>query len=150
DLDGMSQLMERLRGSGFRLVILLDEFERITNNPKFPLEFFAFLRFLANHYDVAYITSSSRDLQSLCHSEAISDSPFFNIFSSLRLSVFEPGEARELLRAPVRAGRASLEPYAEQAIALAGRFPFFLQRVCWHVFEAAESGVGAVDFEAIR
>ena len=75
---------------------MLDEFEAVTTNPNFSLEFFSFLRFLANHYNVAYLTSSARDLQVLCHTEEISDSPFFNIFSTMRLTVFQPAEAEEL------------------------------------------------------
>jgi len=56
-----------------------------------------------------YITSSMRDLQSLCHTEEISDSPFFNIFSTLRLSVFRKEEAEELIRGPSeRVGSRSL------------------------------------------
>src|SRR6185503_10163502 len=93
NLDGVKDLVQRLHNAGFRLAILLDEFEAVTTNPNFNLEFFSFLRYLANHYNVSYLTSSARDLQNLCHTKEISDSPFFNIFSMMKLSVFQPQEA---------------------------------------------------------
>ena len=100
DLDGLKEIVQRLHGSDFRLAMLLDEFDAITSNPNFDLDAFSFLRFLANHYNVAYLTSSARDLQELCHTKEISDSPFFNIFSTMRLGVFRQDEAEELVRTP--------------------------------------------------
>ena len=134
-LDGVKDLVERLQAAGFRLAIILDEFEAVTTNPNFNLEFFSFLRFLANHYDVSYITSSARDLQVLCHTKEISDSPFFNIFSTMRLSVFQRAEAEELIRIPSERIGKPLAPYAERIVRMAGLFPFFLQLACSHAIE---------------
>ena len=96
--------------ASFRLVLLLDEFETVTTNANFSLEFFSFLRYLANHYNVAYLTSSERDLQQLCHTKEISDSPFFNIFSTLPLTVFKPDEAEALIREPSSAWASRSAP----------------------------------------
>ena len=137
-LDGIKDFVQRLSGAGYRLAILLDEFDAITTNPNFGLEFFSFLRFLANHYDVAYLTSSARDLQVLCHTKEISDSPFFNIFSNLRLSVFQPQEAAELIRVPSETAGRPLEPHQQEIIDMAGYFPFFLQMACSHTLEWME------------
>jgi serine/threonine-protein kinase len=151
DLAGIEQLVERLHDGGFRLVLLLDEFEAITANPNFSLEFFAFLRSLVNHYDVAYITSSALDLQQLCHTKEIRDSPFFNIFSPLPLSVFRKEEALELIRVPsAKAGR-NLEPYENEILQVAGLFPFFLQVACCHCVEyMGENPEGEPDFAEVR
>jgi serine/threonine-protein kinase len=123
----------------------------VTTNPNFDLEFFSFLRFLANHYSVSYITSSARDLQNLCHTKEISDSPFFNIFSTMKLSVFQPSEARELIKVPsARVGRP-LEPYTEPILDLSGLFPFFIQMACAHTLEwLDEQPDTPPDFAAIR
>jgi serine/threonine-protein kinase len=135
DLDGIKTLVQRLDGAGFRLAILLDEFEGVTTNPNFSLEFFSFLRFLANHYNVAYLTSSARDLQVLCHTKEISDSPFFNIFSTMRLSVFQRAEAEELIRVPSERAGKPLGRHADRIIEVAGLFPFFIQMACSHAVE---------------
>lgn len=142
-LNGIKDLVQRLEKNGFRLAIMLDEFEVITRNPKFDLEFFSFLRFLANHYNVAYVTSSARDLQVLCHTKEISDSPFFNIFTTMRLSVFKEPEALELIRVPSERVGRPLEPYAKEILALSGLFPFLIQIACSHMMEHLEE-VGTV------
>jgi len=107
----------------------------VTTNPNFSLEFFSFLRFLANHYNVAYLTSSARDLQVLCHTKEISDSPFFNIFSTMRLTVFQPAEAEELIRVPSERAGKPLAPYTRDILAMSGLFPFFIQMACSHAIE---------------
>jgi serine/threonine protein kinase len=151
-LDGIKDFVQRLSAAGYRLAILLDEFDAITTNRNFGLEFFSFLRFLANHYDVAYLTSSARDLQVLCHTKEISDSPFFNIFSNLRLSVFQPQEAAELIRVPSEMAGRPLEPYQADILEMAGLFPFFLQMACSHTLEWMEEHpqTRPPDFAAIR
>jgi predicted Ser/Thr protein kinase len=138
DLDGVRRMVERLNDSGYRLTVILDEFEAITQNNNFSLEFFSFLRFLANHYNVAYLTSSARDLQDLCHTKEVSDSPFFNIFSTMRLGALTESEAIELIAKPSSEVGCPLEPYSKEIIDMAGRFPFFIQVACSHAIEYLE------------
>jgi len=73
-------LVENLHKQNKKIILFLDDFNLITLNPAFPLEFFSFLRSLANNYNLAYITTSYEDLQKLCISKDIEESPFFNIF----------------------------------------------------------------------
>jgi serine/threonine protein kinase len=152
DLDGVKTMVQRLDAAGYRLAILLDEFDIVTTNPNFDLEFFSFLRFLANHYNVAYLTSSARDLQVLCHTKEISDSPFFNIFSTMRLSVFHRAEAEELIRVPSEKAGRPLAPYTAQIMEMAGQFPFLLQMACAHTLEYMEENPAASepDFAEVR
>jgi serine/threonine protein kinase len=151
-LDGVRDMVQRLDSGGFRLVLILDEFEIVTKNPNFPLDFFSFLRYLANHYNVAYLTSSERDLQVLCHTKEISDSPFFNIFSTLRLTVFRPEEAEALVRIPSDRVGKPLGPYTEQILDLSGLFPFFIQMACSHAIEYLDDhpDAKAPDFAEVR
>jgi len=76
--------------------LLFDDFELLTQNPQVPLEFYSFLRSLANSYMIAYITSSRASLQTLCVSRDICESPFFNIFTNLELKGFSAAETAEL------------------------------------------------------
>jgi serine/threonine protein kinase len=151
-LDGIREMVQRLDGAGFRLILLLDEFETVTTNANFNLEFFSFLRYLANHYNVAYLTSSERDLQQLCHTKEISDSPFFNIFSTLQLSVFKPEEAEALIRVPSERVGKPLGAHAATIIDMAGLFPFFLQMACSHAIEYLDEHPDArePDFAEVR
>ncbi len=150
ELNGIRTMVQRLNSAGIRLVLLLDEFEAITANPNFDTDFYAFLRALAN-FDVAYVTSSARNLQVLCHTQEIKDSPFFNIFRSMTLTAFQRTEAMELVRVPSsRVGRP-LEPYTEQILEISGLFPFYIQLACSHTLECQDEHPGAQpDFVEIR
>jgi serine/threonine-protein kinase len=135
DFDGMRKVLARLRQMGRRLIILFDEFDAVTTNTRFDLDFYSFLRAAANNYDVAYVTSSARDLQELCHTAQIADSPFFNIFTNVYLRTFAATEVRQLVAEPSAAAGVPLDPYYDQIVDLAGAFPFFLQIACSSFFE---------------
>lgn len=135
--EGLKAVVSKIQDRGWKLILLFDEFDSITQNPNFDMEFFAFLRALANLYDVAYVMSSGRHLQDLCHTKDIADSPFFNIFSNLFLPPFSQSEAQKLIREPSQAAGYSLQSVEDQIISLAGYFPFFIQIACSAFFEYA-------------
>ena len=135
--EGLREVVTRIQQQGLKLILLFDEFDSITRNPNFDMEFFAFLRALANRYDIAYIASSGRRLQELCHTKEIADSPFFNIFSNLFLSSFSREEALTLIREPSKAAGYPLASVADTILSMAGYFPFFIQIACSAFFEYA-------------
>ena len=135
-LDELKTVVEQLHNAGKRIVILMDEFEVITANPKFSGKFFALLRGLANTYSVAYVTSSNEDLQKMCHNKDISDSPFFNIFTNLILRPLAEKEAVEMVTEPSEARGVPLAPHAGRILEMAGLFPLFLQMACSAAFES--------------
>lgn len=135
DYEGLQKVVAELNNDGLRLILMLDEFDRVTRSSSFDADFFAFLRSLAGHHNVAYITSTSRDLQQLCHTNEISDSPFFNIFSTIRLGPLTRTEALELVQVPSQNVGIPLEEYTELILDIGGFFPFFLQMACSAVFE---------------
>ena len=94
--------VRELAQAGGRLILLLDDFDRITGSPAFPAAFFSFLRSLANNFPVAYVTASRQDLQQLCVSREVEESPFFNIFQNLGLGPLDEAQTRALAaeRAP--------------------------------------------------
>ncbi len=144
-------LLEAFRGDKRRLILLFDEFEAITANPAFDIEFYSYLRSMANNYAVAYVTSSNIELQRLCYSSNISDSPFFNIFSNFYLKTFEREEARELISKPSEEQGLPLEMYADEIIVLAGLFPFYLQIACSIYFDSIRGNPGQTpDREEIK
>lgn len=142
DYEGMQAAVAQVERAGYRLILMLDEFDRVTRSSSFDADFFAFLRSLAGHHNIAYLTSSGRDLQQLCQTQEIADSPFFNIFSTLQLGPFQPEEALELVCLPSAATPYPLEEYRELILELGGLFPFFLQMACSSAFELLlEEGV---------
>jgi hypothetical protein len=134
-LDTLRDVVEELSSQGKRIIVLMDEFDAITTNPNFDMQFFSFLRFLANNYKVAFVTSSVNDLQQMCHDKEIADSPFFNIFSNLPLRPFSRKEAVELITIPSENEGVPLEPYADRILGLSGLFPLYVQMACSNAFE---------------
>lgn len=122
-----------------KLVLLLDEFDAITRNKNFGLEFFSFLRSLPNNYTVSYVITSAQDMLRYCHSREIAGSPFFNIFHKMNLGCFTREEAMDLISQPSRESGHPFEVYADPIFQLAGRFPFFLQLACCTLFEHLET-----------
>jgi len=103
-------------------VLLLDDFHLITGSPKFPLEFFSFLRSLANNYNLAYITTSFLELQKLCVVKDIEESPFS---TSSPTSAGAAGEEEACRLLAALTGRAEVRELA----AWCGGYPYVLKLV---------------------
>ena len=88
--------IETFHQSGKKVIVFLDDFHFITSNKNFPLEFFSFLRSMANNYNLAYVTTSFLELQKLCKVKEIQESPFFNIFTNMHLAMISFEDAIEL------------------------------------------------------
>ncbi|MFH1567632.1 MAG: sigma 54-interacting transcriptional regulator [Gemmatimonadota bacterium] len=146
DLNALEAEVRRCAAADLRLVCLFDEFETVTGSPVFGSEFFGFLRSLANAYPLALVAASRRPLRALCHTRAIAESPFFNIFAEVHLGPLLDDEARALICEPSAGSDHPLEPHADPLIDLAGCLPFFLQVACSAAFEClAESGDGRLE-----
>ena len=138
--DGFSDMVKELMQAGRKLLLFLDDFGVITQNEGFPLGFFSFMRSVANSSDVGYVTTSSRDLQKLCHTQDIEESPFFNIFTTVHLELFKEKDARQLVEESVAGER---EPWGEgidPILELAGGSPYLLQLTGNLAYETGSQG----------
>ena len=118
---------ESLTKSDRKLILLLDDFNLVTQNNEFPLDFFSFLRSMANNYNVAYVTTSYLDLQQLCVSKDIEESPFFNIFTNITLKAFDSDELNEFIARISVNGNEWFKGYIKLIMEYTGNFPFLLQ-----------------------
>lgn len=149
------RLFRQVRDAGYRLVLILDEFEALAQSAHFEPDFYGELRSLAGEIGVVYITASKRSLYELTyrHSGTLS-SPFFNIFSELPLGLMPEAEVRELLTDLSRMGdRPGFGPQEmAHALAWAGPHPFFAQLAGYHLWEsgAAERALSAEELEQAR
>jgi hypothetical protein len=121
----LQKLVEAIHSEGKKLIVLLDDFHLVTGNKEYPLEFFSFLRSLANNYNVAYVTTSFLELQQLCVVKAIEESPFFNIFTNVSLGLFSISEATEYLSSILGTARN----VAEEIVTACGPSPYLLKIV---------------------
>jgi AAA+ ATPase superfamily predicted ATPase len=118
---------------GGRVVVCLDEFERLAGNPSFSANFFNSLRSLAQTGNLAFLLATEHSLAELCQDERIATSPFWNIFIRINLGSFRRDEAEELILSGF--AQEVTDKEVARLIELAGCFPFFLQMACYHLFE---------------
>lgn len=133
--DAFSSVLSQVIRKDYFPVLLLDSFDKVTQNEHFGPDFFGFLRAQASRGRVSYVTASFAPLYEVCHS-SIKGSPFFNIFYDYKLEALTYQEARELIAEPSKAaGTPFSEEEVKAVLQLAGRHPFFIQRVCHILFE---------------
>jgi hypothetical protein len=137
---GTWRALDRMLGavsrSGVPIVILLDEFELLAANENLTPYFFTRLRGLTTRYGIAFVTASQRPLFSITASEEILSSPFFNIFVSLSLGLFDYSDAEHLLEDRLaNTGVRFSDSLSEHLIYLVGPHPFFLHIAGYHAWQ---------------
>jgi AAA+ ATPase superfamily predicted ATPase len=141
DLFDLEDLFQAYQEKGLTTVLMMDEFEYITQNPNFKSDFFGALRALAIHHGVALLPATGRELVDLCHSNEIKGSPFFNIFANVVLRPFTRPEVDELLEGYSTQAAISLTPADRELIwNLGGGYPLFVQMAGYYVIESQIQG----------
>ncbi len=138
--DGFDGLVRRVMKQERKLIVFLDDFGLVTRNAGFPLDFFSFMRSLANSHDVGYLTTSWDALQRMCHTQDIEESPFFNIFTTVTLEPFKSSEAKRLVEDPAAEAGQAFGPEVDWILELGGRSPYLLQLAAHVAFEVAGNG----------
>jgi len=142
DLFDLEDLFQASQEKGLTTVLLMDEFEYVTENPNFKNDFFGGLRALAIHHGVALVPSTRRELVDLCHSDEIKGSPFFNIFANVVLRPFNRAEADEMLESYTRDGELAFAPKEKDFIwELGGGYPIFVQMAGHYHLEGRLQGL---------
>ena len=142
DLFDLEDLFETSMDRGLTIVLLMDEFEYVTENPNFKSDFFGGLRALAIHHGVALIPATRRELVDLCHSDEIKGSPFFNIFANVVLRPFSRSEVDELLEGYTRENQFALTPQEKDFVwRLGGGYPIFVQMAGHYLLEGRAQGM---------
>lgn len=133
--EGFRQTLQKIKSMEKKLIIFMDEFDVVVSNENFGADFFAFLRHVANWFDLAYVVSSREELFHLCQTQEIMDSPFWNIFNTLWLGLFGRESSLDLIRTLSREEGHPLDDYTDFILKLAGDHPFYLQVACCIVFD---------------
>ncbi|MBN2442934.1 MAG: ATP-binding protein [Spirochaetales bacterium] len=133
--NALQKNVREIHSQGKKIILLFDDFHLITGSEHYPLEFFSFLRSLANNYNVAYVTTSYLELQKLCVAKDIQESPFFNIFTNLSIGPFSLKEGIRLLS--VLTGTE--EETAEKIVTWAGPLPYTLKLIARNCAEEIRS-----------
>lgn len=136
DLFDLEDVFEKTQDHGLTVVLLMDEFEYVTQNQNFKSDFFGGLRALAIHHGVALVPATRRELADLCHSEEIKGSPFFNIFANVVLRPFSRSEVDELLDGYSKASGQIFDGADRDFIwNMGGGYPLFVQMAGYYLVE---------------
>ena len=142
DLFDLEDLFEAIADAGLTTVMLLDEFEYVTQNPNFGSDFFGGLRALAIHQNLPLVTATRRELVDLCHSEELKGSPFFNIFANVVLRPFSREDVFELMDGYLADTDLTFSPREKElVIGLGGGYPFFTQMAGHYLVDAKQKGL---------
>jgi DNA-binding winged helix-turn-helix (wHTH) protein len=118
-----------------RLVLLVDEFERVIGNENFPVDFFHFLRGISIEHEVRYVTSTTKRLSD-CYWGEWEGSPLYNVFRTVRLGAWTAEEVDDFLMMTSERSGAPIRAYKEEILRLGGRLPFYVQIACSLYFDA--------------
>jgi AAA+ ATPase superfamily predicted ATPase len=144
-VTGLEQALAHLNSSGIRIHLLFDEFEQTARNPNLGDSFYKALRSLPGQTrNISYVIATRTGLADL--ELELSDygklsSPFFNIFTTLTLRPFEEYEVTQLIldyfdRSQLDFALAEkLRAQIQFLYEVTGYHPFFLQALCYHLFE---------------
>lgn len=149
----LDRALQQVSQQGSNVVVLLDEFELLAANDHLTPYFFARLRGLTTKYGLAYLTASQRPLFAITAEEEILSSPFFNIFVTVPLGLFDEEESRALLAARLDGtGVTFSDRLTNHILFLMGYHPFFLHIAGYHAFQTlTENGDNPMaDAESIR
>ncbi len=127
-----------LNRRGLQVVLILDEFERLSANPQLDVNFFNALRSIAGRFQLVFLTASASPLIELTYSgrsQDILSSPFFNIFAPIFLGLLPESDARDLIFKPSeRAGKPFPLEVQNFLYEYSGGNPLILQIACFHAF----------------
>lgn len=96
DLEVLEKVVKNVKSKRMTPVLCVDEFEGLFNQQGFDCDFYAGLRYLAQHDGLILIISSKELLIDLV-GEHCKTSGFFNIFETLTLKPFSREEAEEFV-----------------------------------------------------
>lgn len=142
DYNGFFKFLIKLKKSGKRLILLIDEFDLVARASEFDMPFFENLRSLAMRYPLGFVVASVAPLNKIAHSD-VNGSPFFNFFLQERLEPLNQREAEEVVKNLPGSNFSDAE--AKAIISLAGTHTYFLQLCCSLAWDLRESNGGKLD-----
>ena len=89
----------------YRFILIIDDFEKMSDNPKFNTDFFTHLRGFGEtpEYRFGFVVSSCIQLEKLCHQKKIESSRFWNIFGTkITLGLLDEKSAENLFLTPLK------------------------------------------------
>lgn len=136
------RFVEDVTGTGYRIIVLLDDFGATIANSNLDRGFFEFLRALTQNYNISFILFLRTPLQYFLREEKFRDafsSPFFNAVNISYLRFLKEHEARSLISKPAQKKGIDITDFADFILEQAYYHPFLLQLLSSIVFNQKRS-----------
>jgi hypothetical protein len=130
-------------------IIMFDEFDKVSDFQDIDKGIFDFLRAIGQKKNCAFVISSRCKIDALELQQDVRSSPFFNIFSSHFLSVWNISAANNLMFRPYP-DKDILTNFSNEdfnfVVELTACHPLLLQIACKHLFNIKESKNELIDY----
>ena len=131
--SSIKSLFRKIRNAGLKLVLLLDEFDLISQNKdSFGFFFLSSLRSLMNQ-DFVVITASRRSLKEFIHWDG-NTSPIYNLLREMYLGQLNLVDTEKLILQSKRPSKPSLRSEKDFILNQVGKHPYVVQRLCYHIY----------------
>jgi hypothetical protein len=152
DYTGFRDFIRDYAKKGYRFVLIIDEFDLMTDNPYFDADFFSNMRVLGEklEYQFGYVLSSYQPLFDICHQGGIKESKFWNIFGTCYvLGLLAKKEAEQLIQEPMQRNLDNDFDKTQEIFTYSGYHPAFIQMVASEYWNAHHLDF-AVNADAIQ
>lgn len=137
----IESVIHELETLGIRVLVLLDDFDRLASEPHITKNLWDYLRSLAQCSNLRFVTSSRRRLRDLIPSHEARTSDFWNIFSSTRVLKPIDAEGMDDFLAPMATAGWTFENTARVAInEWTGGVPVLAALICNEIWENQPQG----------
>lgn len=129
-VENLKMLVRFLGQNGIRLVLLLDEFERLTEEKPFTGKFFSQLVSFLGDGNACWVTATHRPVTVLSQNGTAPCAPFSTVFhlQPIYLGILEDDSCQEFIRKAFQAEELKFTDADATFIeSLAGRLPFWIQ-----------------------
>lgn len=145
DIAHIKEFINACEEYGYRILLLFDEFEYVADCNSLDLAFFGGLRSLiASNLPVLCVTASRKTLSEIdkfALGSSFVSSPFFNVFTTLRLGAFEKSDVEWMISVLLSNNYIKFHQDDQDFIYdISGYHPFFMQMACYYLYEEKTKG----------
>lgn len=132
-------LQKAIERRGRAHVFLIDDFHLISQSPAFSAPFFSFLRYLGYNLRASYVLTSQLEIGEMAIRQDVQASPFWNIFSKIRLGPLRSEHGLEALSGGLSGVQGIGEEHVRALLPLTDGIPFLIAAVAEAVVGEAEA-----------
>ena len=127
-------ILDNIKQKKYKVVLLFDEFDYLAENlERFGMVFIDAFRSLTREY-LVMVVAARKKISDLFPKRQGGTSPLHNVFETMSVGLLEESAALDLISQIKKPTSPSLFEERDLILKTAGKHPFVLQRLCYHIF----------------